>query len=155
QPIVNWGMPTAIRDSTGFERLMMLGNSQPLWKIGWSHNVTYKRLNAYVLVDKVFGNHIYNEDRHWSFGDFMTADAQQTGKSVENAKPIGYYWRATCPENCAGVGGYYDVLGPNSVSFEDGSYMKLREFSLSYNIGNLKKVPGNWSVTAIGRNLFT
>ena len=85
----------------------------------------------------------------------MTSDAQQNGKSVENAKPIGYYWRAAGSGSRAGVGGYYDVLGPNTISFEDGSYIKLRELSLSYNVGTIKRIPGNWSVTAVGRNLYT
>jgi hypothetical protein len=155
QPAVHWGMLTPIRDSTGSEKLTLLGNSQPLWKIGWSHNLQYKRINIFGLVDKVFGNRIYNEDRHWSWGDFMTKDQQQDGKSVETAKPIGYYWRAAPPDHSAGVGGFYDVLGPNTVSFEDGSYVKLREVSLSYNIGGLPKLPGSWSITAIGRNLYT
>jgi len=152
---VHWGMPTAVRDSNGSEINQLLGNAMPLWKIGWSHNLQYKRINAYVLLDKTFGNKIYNTDRHWSWGDFMTVDAQQDGKSVETAKPIGYYWRSAAPEAATGVGGYYDVLGPNNISYEDGSYTKLRELSVSYNVGVIKRVPGNWSITAVGRNLYT
>jgi hypothetical protein len=155
QPIVHWGMLTTIRDSSGVAQPLAIGNSQPGWKIGWSHNLQYKRVNVYALIDRTFGNKVYNEDRHWSWGDFMTKDEQQNGKSVETAKPIGYYWRATSPENAAGVGGMYEVLGANSISFEDGSYTKLREVSVSYNIGTIRRVPGNWSVTAIGRNLYT
>jgi TonB-linked SusC/RagA family outer membrane protein len=155
QPIVHWGMLTTIRDSSGVAQPVALGNSQPAWKIGWSHNLQYKRMNVYALIDRTFGNRVYNEDRHWSWGDFMTKDEQQDGKSVETAKPIGYYWRATSPENAAGVGGMYEVLGANSISFEDGSYTKLREVSVSYNIGPIRRVPGNWSITAIGRNLYT
>jgi hypothetical protein len=127
----------------------------PKWKLGWSHNVQYKKLSVYGLVDKVFGNKVYNEDREWSFGDFMTSDAQQNGQSVQTAKPIGYYWRATSPENPNGVGGYYDVLGPNSISLEDGSYMKLRELSVSYNFGAIRHLAGNWSASFQGRNLYT
>ena len=67
-----------------------------------------------ALIDKTFGNKVYNEDRQWSFGDFMTSDAQQNGKSVGDAHPIGYYWRAAAPESGAGVGGTYSVLGPSS-----------------------------------------
>ena len=152
---VHWGMLTTVRDSNGAEAQSFLGNSMPLWKIGWSHNVQFKRVNAYVLIDKTFGQKVYNEDRQWSFGDFMTSDAQQDGKSVETAKPIGYYWRAAAPEAATGIGGTYSVLGPNTLSYEDGSYTKVRELSLSYNIGAIKRVPGNWSVTAIGRNLYT
>ena len=85
----------------------------------------------------------------------MTKDMQQDGKSVETAKPIGYYWRSAAPEASTGTGGFYDVLGPNNVSYEDGSYVKLRELSVSYNLGTFKHILGNWSVTAIGRNLYT
>ena len=155
QKQVHWGMLTAVRDSNGAEQLRLLGNSMPLWKIGWSHNIQYKRVSVYGLVDKVFGNKVYNEDRHWSFGDFMTRDAQQNGQSVESAKPLGYYWRSPSPESAAGVGGYYDQLGPNTISFEDAGYIKLREFQLSYNVGSIKHIVGNWSITAIGRNLYT
>jgi len=152
---VHWGMITTVRDSNGAEQLRKLGNSAPLWKLGWSHNLQYKRLNVYTLIDKTFGNHVYNEDRQWSFGDFMTSDAQQNGKSVQDAKPIGYYWRAAAPESGAGVGGTYSVLGPNTISFEDASYVKIRELSISYNIGAVRHIFGDWSITAIGRNLRT
>ena len=152
---VHWGMPTAVRDSNGSEINQLLGNALPLWKIGWSHNIQYKRINAYALLDKTFGNKIYNTDRHWSWGDFMTSDAQQNGKSVQTAKPIGYYWRSAAPEAATGVGGFYDVLGPNNISYEDGSFVKLREMSVSYNVGAIRHVMGNWSITAVGRNLYT
>jgi TonB-linked SusC/RagA family outer membrane protein len=155
QPTVNWGMLQVIRDSTASPRLLLLGNSQPLWKMSWSHNVQYKRMALYALFDKTFGGKVYNQDRQWSFGDFMTADDEQSGKTVENAKPIGYYWRAPAPDNAAGVGGYYDVLGPNAISFEDASYVKLREMSFAYNVGAIKHLAGDWSISVVGRNLYT
>jgi hypothetical protein len=74
---------------------------------------------------------------------------------VEEAKPIGYYWRAAAPESGAGVGGTYSVLGANTISFEDASFVKIRELSVSYNIGAVKHVAGDWSITAVGRNLRT
>src|SRR6185503_6676280 len=67
QPTMNWGMPIEVRDSTGFHKLSLLGNSQPLWHVTWAHNVSFKRVNGYLLLDKMFGNHVYNEDRQWSF----------------------------------------------------------------------------------------
>jgi hypothetical protein len=82
-------------------------------------------------------------------------DAQQDGKSVQNAKPIGYYWRSAAPEAATGTGGYYDVLGPNTISYEDGSFVKIREISFAYNVGTIKHLLGNWSLSAVGRNLFT
>ena len=154
--------PSALGHAHGRPRLerlrdqQLLGNALPLWKIGWSHNLQFKRLNAYVLIDKTFGNKIYNTDRHWSWGDFMTARMRSRMASrSETAKPIGYYWRSAAPEAATGIGGTYDVLGPNTISYEDGGYTKLRELSLSYNVGAIKHVFGDWSITAVGRNLYT
>jgi hypothetical protein len=38
---------------------------------------------------------------------------------------------------------------------EDASFMKLREVSASYRFGRVPGVAGDWSVSVIGRNLFT
>ena len=130
QKQVHWGMLTAVRDSNGAEQLRLLGNSMPLWKIGWSHNIQYKRVSVYGLVDKVFGNKVYNEDRHWSFGDYMTQDAQQNGKTVENKQSrlatTGVHQRRRAPQASVAT---TTLLGPNNISFEDAGYIKVREFS--------------------------
>jgi TonB-linked SusC/RagA family outer membrane protein len=155
QPVVNWGMIQVMRDSSANPALQMLGNGQPLWKASWAQNLQYKRINLYVLLDKTYGRHVFNEDRHWSLGDFMTADEDQLGKSVGSAKPIGYYWRAPAPDNAAGVGGFYDVLGANSLTYEDATFMKLREVSGAFNIGRVPKLAGDWTISFVGRNLYT
>ena len=155
QPVVHWGMLQVLRDSSANPALQPLGNGLPLWKASLAQNLSYKRLNVYGLLEKSFGNHVFNEDRHWSLGDFMTADEDQRGKSVETAKPIGYYWRAPSPDHSAGVGGFYDVLGPNSLTYEDATFMKLREVSASFNIGRVPRIAGDWSITLLGRTLYT
>lgn len=155
QPVVHWGMLQVLRDSSANPALQPLGNGLPLWKASIAQNFSYRRLSLYALFEKSFGNHVFNEDRHWSLGDFMTADEDQSGKSVGNAKPIGYYWRAPSPDHSAGVGGFYDVLGPNSLTFEDASFVKFREVSASYNIGRVPRISGDWSITVLGRNLYT
>jgi hypothetical protein len=73
---------------------------------------------------------------------------------VESAKPIGYYYRGAPPTHANGIGGFYDALAPNSFFVEDASYGKLRELSLSYNVGPIGGW-GNWTVSVIGRNLLT
>jgi TonB-linked SusC/RagA family outer membrane protein len=155
QRAVHWGMLQVIRDSTSSPRLLNIGNAAPLWHATFAQTFTYKKLNLYALLDRSFGNRVYNESRAWSFGDFMVDEQEATGKTVESAKPIGYYWRAPSPDNAAGVGGYYDVLGPNIINFEDCSYLKLREFSAGYNFGRVANVLGDWTVSAVGKNLFT
>jgi hypothetical protein len=84
----------------------------------------------------------------------MNGDIDQLGKSVETAKPIGYYWRAQPPDNSQGIGGLYDFLGPNNLTVEDGSFVKLRELSLGYRVGRLGRY-GDWTVSLVGRNLLT
>jgi hypothetical protein len=118
-----------------------------------SHNLIYKRLEGYVLFDAVRGNSVWNEERHWSFGDFMAADEDQSGKTVESAKPIGYYWRVGPPE-ASGVGGYYGQLNSNMISVEDGSYVKVRELRVGYHIGKVAGT-GDWTLSVVGRNLKT
>jgi hypothetical protein len=155
QPQVHWGMLTVLRDSTASAVLKPLGNTLPDFRVGFSQNLQWRRINLYGLVDVSVGNKLMNEEIHWSLGDFMVDEEDQAGKSVEDAKPIGYYWRAPNPENGAGVGGFYDVLGSNTHTVQSGTYTKIREISLTYNLGKVRGIAGEWNVSAIGRNLYT
>jgi hypothetical protein len=121
-----------------------------------SQNFSFKKLHAYALLDRSVGNKLMNEELHWSLGDFNVIEQDQNGRSVQTAKPIGYYWRGV-PPDATGIGGFYDVLGANNHTVEDGSYTKLREMSLSYEIGRLPGIAaaGDWSLTVTGRNLYT
>lgn len=151
-----WGMPMRLRDSLNAPMQVALGNSMPDFHAGWSSNFSYKKLTAYGLLDGAFGRKVWNEGYHWALGDFMAGSVDQSGKSVEDAKPIGYYYRAGPADvgGSTGVGGLYNVLGPTSESVEDASYVKLREASLSYNIGPVGG-QGNWTLGLVGRNLYT
>ena len=152
--VVNWGMPMILRDSTGSAVQTPLGNPLPNFRWGLSQNLSYKRFTAYALVDAAIGQHVYNQGRGWSYLDFLEGREDQNGKSVENAKPIGYYYRAALPDG-VGIGGFYDQLGANNAVVEDASYAKLREVNLGYHIGTIGPVGGDWSFALIGRNLRT
>src|SRR5262249_785802 len=78
----------------------------------------------------------------------------QQSNSVETAKPVGYSWRVGAPES-SGAGGFYDILGPNNYSVEKGTFTKLREMSLTYRVGAIKGLGGDWTAGVIGRNLWT
>ncbi len=149
----SWGMPMILRDSTGTALLTPNGSALPDFHWALAQNFQYKRFTAYVLLDAVKGNNIWNEERQWSYGDLQHADVDQYNKTVETAKPIGYYWRNNV-ENTAGVGGLYDILGPSSRTVEDASYVKLREISFGYRIGKVGGI-GDWTVSVVGRNLKT
>lgn len=153
----NWGMPIALRDSTSNIAFVPLGNGLPKYHWGLSQNIDYKRFNLYGLLDAYRGQKLWNIGYHWSLGDFQSKEIDQNGKSVEEAKPLGYYWRrgpSTSPGGNAGVGGFYDALNPSSFSVEDASYVKLREMTVSYRLGAVAGT-GDWKVGFVGRNLHT
>lgn len=154
----SWGMPIVIRDETSVAaakpvKLGINGQALPNYRWSMGHNVQWKKLSVYALFDASKGRTVWNEARAWSYGDFAHRDQDQAGKSIENAKPIGYYWRVGAPEQ-TGVGGLYDILGSNNITVEDGSYVKLREVSLGYRLGKIMNL-GDWTVTIVGRNLKT
>lgn len=151
---VNWGMPFIIRDSTGSAVQTPLGNPLPNFHWALSHTMSYKRLNLYALFDAARGQHVYNQGRGWSYLDFLEGREDQLGKTVETAKPLGYYYRAGAPDQSR-LGGLYDLLGPNNAVTEDASYVKLRELSLGIRLGSFGPVGGDWNLNLIGRNLHT
>ncbi|MBM4194028.1 MAG: SusC/RagA family TonB-linked outer membrane protein [Gemmatimonadetes bacterium] len=154
----SWGMPLVVRDDSVAgtpkpAKLLPIGHALPdlRWSVG--NNVTWKKLSAYVLMDAVKGKDVYNEELHWSRGDFATEDSDQGGKTVETAKPLGYYWRVGAPD-ATGVGGLYDVKTSAAHATEDASYLKIREISVGYRLGKILNT-GDWTVSLIGRNLKT
>jgi hypothetical protein len=149
-----YGMPITLKDSTGTTMNVPLGNALPRYRWALSQNLSYKKITTYALLDASVGRRVWNQARHWSYLDFLSGDQDQIGKTVETAKPLGYYWRAAPPDNGSGMGGFYDVLGPNSRFVEDASFVKLREVMVSYRLGKVGGV-GDWSVSLVGRNLKT
>jgi TonB-linked SusC/RagA family outer membrane protein len=152
-----WGMPMLVRDNctSGVcaPALRPLGHALPDYRIGMSHTVTWKRLSVYGLVDAAYGQKTYNQGRHWSYLDFLSRDVDQSGKSLQTAKPIGYYYRVGPADNAAGIGGFYDILGPNNRFVEDAGFTKLREVSASYHVGDVGRA--DFTLSLIGRNLKT
>jgi hypothetical protein len=153
----NWGMPITLRDSTSNVAFVPLGNGMPKYHWGMSHNMEFGRVSVYGLLDASVGQKLWNIAYHWSLGDLLSGEIDQAGKSVEEARPIGYYWRrgpSTSPGGNAGIGGFYDALGPSSATVEDATYMKLREINVAYRLGAIGG-RGDWKVGFIGRNLKT
>ncbi|MCC7002780.1 MAG: SusC/RagA family TonB-linked outer membrane protein [Gemmatimonadaceae bacterium] len=148
---LNWGMPILFRDANGAVPAVTLGQALPHYRWGLSQQASGRKFTAYALLDATVGKSVWNEARQWSLGDFMHRDTDQQGKNVANAKPIGYYFRAT---SSGGIGGLYDVLGPNNQTVEDATFVKVREVSVGYRIGRLAGV-GDWSLSMVGRNLLT
>lgn len=151
---VSWGMPMVLRDSIGLAIPTAMGNSLPKYRWGISQTFRFREFTAYALVDAAIGRSVYNQGRGWAFLDFLSKDDDQSGKTVAEAKPMGYYYRAGAPDG-VGIGGLYDILGPNSRMVEDASYKKLREASVGYHFGSIPGIRGDWTVSVVGRNLKT
>jgi TonB-linked SusC/RagA family outer membrane protein len=152
---ITWGSPIVMRDSTGTALQVPLGNPLPNFRWGFSQTLNIRRLSAYALIDAAMGQHVWNQGRGWSYLDFLEGREDQAGKSVADAKPIGYYYRAGSPDNATGIGGLYDILGPNNYNTENASYAKLREVNLGFHVGRIGNVGGDWTLSLIGRNLHT
>jgi hypothetical protein len=131
--------------------IQVLGNSMPDFRLTWSNNVQYKRLAMYALLEGTFGHEIYNQGEAWGLLDYNSANFDTEHKTVETAKPVGYSWRVYP----AGTGGFYDQLSPNNYNVETGSYAKLREVSLTYRLGAVRGVGGDWTLGLVARNLHT
>lgn len=150
----SWGMPILIRDENGSPRLLPVGHALPDYRLSFANTMQYKRVSLYGLLEGAFGQSVWNQGRHWSYLDFISDDLDQAHKSVETAKPIGYFFRAGPADGFAGIGGFYDILAPSNHHVEDASFMKLRELAASYNIGPIGGF-GDWAFTVTGRNLVT
>jgi TonB-linked SusC/RagA family outer membrane protein len=152
---INWGMPIIMRESYGGPAsIVPLGNALPDFRFSVTQDLQWRRLTIHALLDGAIGHEIWNQSFHWAHLDFLSKDVDQHLKTVETAKPIGYYYRAAPPDASAGIGGLYDILGPNNFSVESASYAKLREVMIAYQVGPLWGV-GDWSVSVMGRNLVT
>ena len=155
---LTWGHPIIDRPlrgepGEGIGINQILGNVFPDFRFGWSNNIQYKRLSVYALFEGTIGHDIYNQGEAWGLLDFNSNYFDQSGKSVETAKPVGYGWRVGGTEG-GGSGGFYDQLGVNNYNLEDGSFVKVREFSVSYQLGSVGGL-GDWTFGVVGRNLFT
>jgi hypothetical protein len=154
-----WGHPIVDRPlkgerGEGVGSNHILGNTLPSFRMTWNNNIQYKRLTAYALLDGTFGHKIQNQGEGWGLLDLSSSYFDMGSLDVGSAKPLGYGWRVGGGEG-AGTGGFYDLLGPNNYNTEDGSYAKLREVSLTYRVGRIRGIGGDWTAGLIARNLAT
>jgi TonB-linked SusC/RagA family outer membrane protein len=157
---LSWGHPIVMRPlrgqpGEGSAELHIVGNVMPDFRLTWNNTIQYKRFTFYGLVDGTFGQYVYNQGLQWGLLDLSSAEFDQGGKSVETAKPIGYTWRVGPAEAGAGSGGFYDMLGPNNNSTELATYAKIRELSVTYRLGQIPRIGGDWTIGFVGRNLYT
>src|SRR6266446_3968095 len=105
---VNWGMPIVRRGGSDgtlsgasgtSAQQVALGNALPDFRFAITQNFTWKRLTIYGLLDAAIGQSVWDQGFHWAHLDFLSKDVDQSSGAVGTAKPIGYYYRASLPDN--------------------------------------------------------
>jgi TonB-linked SusC/RagA family outer membrane protein len=124
------GLPTG----TSLQR--KIGDPNPDWTGTLTNDFTYRKWNLHTQLDAVQGGDVFN-------ADFRTRQGVDNGKIAEQEDrgqlPRGY------------IAGVYQV---QEWRVDDGSFVKLREVSLSYNIGKVKGI-SDLTVSVGGRNLYS
>ncbi len=126
------GIPLA---ATGVTR-KVIGNPNPDYTASLVNEVSFKKWNFRAQLDAVQGVDVFNADfrTRQGVGNGKIAEAEQRG-----LLPRGY------------VSGVYAI---EEWRVDDGSFIKLRELSLSYNVGKVKFI-NNLSLNFSGRNLIS
>jgi TonB-linked SusC/RagA family outer membrane protein len=144
-----WGMPIVLRDSTGSNALVKIGDGNPDFHYGISNNLSWNNLTVFALVDAVIGGQVYNETNQRMYQWARSRDVDQTGKPQELKKPIDYYVNL------------YAANDPTDYFVENAGFIKLREVSVRYRLGSafVSSLRGfgvsGVSLSLIGRNLKT
>jgi hypothetical protein len=128
---------------------IMDGHPDFTW--GMANTIHYKGFTLYGLLNGVHGGEIYNFSKQWMFQDLRAGDIDQSGRPDGSKHAYDLY-----------TNGFYNGLDAASYFVEPGSYVKLRELSVSYDIGSkfltqigLGHTLTGAKISLIGRNLHT
>jgi hypothetical protein len=114
----------------------ILGDPNPDWTGSLVNELTFKRLNFRMQIDAVQGVDVWNAD--W-----------RTRQGVGNGEVAEQEHRGLLPRGY--IAGIYAI---EEWRIDDGSFVKLREVSLSYNLGNVKAFR-DLTLSVSGRNLIS
>jgi TonB-linked SusC/RagA family outer membrane protein len=132
--------PTATLDAnglpTGAVLRKVIGNPNPDFTGSLVNEITYKKWNFRAQLDAVQGVDVFNADFRTRQGVGNGTVAEQEHRGI---LPRGY------------ISGIYAI---EEWRVDDGSFIKLRELSLSYNVGKVKFI-NNLSINFSGRNLIS
>ena len=153
-PVAQRGLPTErpikYIDATGTDQFK-IGDVNPDFSFGLANNFRVFGFGIYALVDGQKGGQVYNFTKQWMFQDFRHADEDQTGKPADQKIALPFY-----------SSGLYNGLVASDYFVESGSYAKLRELSVSYELGaraldrmGMAKYANSIKLALIGRNLHT
>ncbi len=121
---------------TGTVLRKVIGNPNPKYTASWVNEVSYKKWAFRAQIDMVNGVDVFN-------ADFRTRQGVGNGKIAQQEQqgllPRGY------------ISGIYAI---EEWRIDKGDYVKLRELSISYNVGKVA-FANNLSINFSGRNLIS
>jgi len=140
--------PIPLLDDKGQIAAVKIGDTNPDFQLGIYNTFNWKNLSASFLLDWKQGGDIYNNTRQNLYETPRHGDVDQSNKSIETRKPIGYYQSL------------YSTNSSSSHFVEDGSYLKLREAAINYQIsgtalGSIGDFVDQVTFGLTGRNLIT
>ncbi len=132
----------------------IIGNPNPDYTTSLINEFSYKKLNLRIQIDAIKGNDVFNADfrTRQGVGNGKIAELEQTGQL-----PRGYITAYTAPNASNPAASIQIPTGIYAIEqwrVDDGSNVRLREVSLSYNIGNVLKWVKDLNVSFSARNLM-
>lgn len=130
----------------------VIGNGNPIHLGGFSNNFSYKGFELNIFFQWSYGNQLYNANR-------LLLEGNDTQREYMNQ--FASYINRWTPENQTNENFRAGGQGPPTHSsrvIEDGSYIRLKTFSLAYNIplNYIKRIKlKQLSVNISAQNLFT
>ena len=121
---------------TGSVLRKVIGDPNPDYTASLVNEITFKKWNFRAQLDAVQGVDVFN-------ADFRTRQGVGNGKIAELEQ-----------RGLLAIGYISGVYGIEEWRVDDGSFIKLRELSVSYNIGKVKFI-NNLSLNFSGRNLIS
>lgn len=133
-----------------------LGNSNPIWQMGWNNSFNYKNFNLSFLIDGKFDYEVMSVTQSLLDGygvSKASGDARANGGvAVNGVTPNG-----TAVTNVDAEQWYTSTAGMGPVSSQyiyDGTVVRLRELTFGYDFNIKDSFFKKLRVNAVGRNLF-
>ncbi|WP_240627893.1 SusC/RagA family TonB-linked outer membrane protein [Terrimonas sp.] len=115
-----------------------VNSPNPKMLLGFSTDVSYKRLTATVNFNGAFG--------HYLFNNTMATVLGINNLSGKNISPE--YFKPELKELVS------NSAAPSTRYLEKGDYMKLANATISYRVGNIGKAIKNMNISLTGQNIF-
>jgi TonB-linked SusC/RagA family outer membrane protein len=115
-----------------------VGSPNPKYLLGFSTDVTYKKLSAVVNMNGAFGHYLFNNT-------FATVLGINNLTARNMAKE---FYNTDIKESTS------NSAAPSTRYLEKGDYMKMSNVTLSYRVGNIGKAFKNMNISLTGQNLF-